>query len=197
MLVYDTKNDAFPDLKRRFPRGADVGTQFSYGIPQPNSTVMREVAFTVVAVQVWDNGSVSRPMGLVWSGCCDACTTPFYQVTETHPDSLRELCSFCASSSHETHDFADPKIFGRQQGRLNVKRRGRVESHVVETLALFADKDVIEAEELISKAVETLPPPKEGERDIRRQTVIRAINSLSREQSGPLFAAGEKVVICA
>jgi RecA/RadA recombinase len=70
--------------------------------------------------------------------------------------------------------------------KKGVKRRGRLETHVLEVMTLFPADAVIRAEDLIRKACDTLPPPEAGKRDIRRQSVVRAIQALSKEKDGPL-----------
>jgi hypothetical protein len=44
----------------------------------------------------------------------------------------------------------------------------------------------VRSEELIQKACDMLPPPEPGKRDIRRQSIVRAIQQLSKEKDGPL-----------
>lgn len=78
--------------------------------------------------------------------------------------------------------------------RHGIKRRGRVENHVLEIMTLFADKSVVSAVELIDSAVAALPVPEEGRRDTRRQVVTRAIQLLSKEKDGPLRMEGGKII---
>lgn len=78
--------------------------------------------------------------------------------------------------------------------RKGVKRRGRVETHVLEVMNLFGTQSIVSAMELIDKAVDLLPEPEEGKRDTRRQVVTRAINTLSREKDGPLKVEGGKII---
>ena len=78
--------------------------------------------------------------------------------------------------------------------RKGLKRRGRMENHVLEIMTLFGAESTVPAYELIEKATEALPPPENGKRDIRRQSVTRAINSLSREKDGPLKLQGGKII---
>lgn len=78
--------------------------------------------------------------------------------------------------------------------RNGVKRRGRVENHVLEIMTLFADKSIVSAGELIDSAVAALPAPEEGRRDTRRQVVTRAIQLLSKEKDGPLRMEGGKII---
>jgi len=75
-----------------------------------------------------------------------------------------------------------------------VKRRGTVETHILEVMELFGPNDVVTTEHLISKAVELMPKPEEGKRDTRRQMVARALHSISREKDGPLKVDGGIIV---
>jgi hypothetical protein len=70
--------------------------------------------------------------------------------------------------------------------KKGVKRRGRLETHLLEVMTTFPSQAVVRAEELIQKACDMLPAPEAGARDIRRQSVVRAIQKLSKEQDGPL-----------
>ena len=81
-----------------------------------------------------------------------------------------------------------------EDNRKGLKRRGRVENHILEVMSLFGSQSIVKAEELIQKAVETMPEPEDGKRDTRRQTIVRSINQLSREKDGPLKIEGGIVV---
>jgi len=70
--------------------------------------------------------------------------------------------------------------------KKSVKRRGRLETHLLEVMTTFPADAIVRAEELIQKACDMLPPPDAGKRDIRRQSVVRAIQQLSKEKDGPL-----------
>ncbi len=72
------------------------------------------------------------------------------------------------------------------EDKKNVKRRGRLETHLLEVMATFPTDAIVRAEDLIRKACDMLPAPDAGKRDIRRQSVVRAIQNLSREKDGPL-----------
>ena len=91
----------------------------------------------------------------------------------------------------ETELSAPKEDLGDRKG---TKRRGRMENHVLEIMTLFGEESIVSAHELISKAADALPPPEDGKRDIRRQSVTRAINSLSREKDGPLKLEGNKII---
>jgi RecA/RadA recombinase len=75
-----------------------------------------------------------------------------------------------------------------------VKRRGRIETHILETMHTFGDRDAVSVQELVDAAVAELPEPEEGKRDTRRQHVTRAITNLSKEKDGPLQVVGNRVV---
>jgi RecA/RadA recombinase len=81
---------------------------------------------------------------------------------------------------------ADTRPPAATDDKKNVKRRGRLETHILEVMTLFPADAVIRAEDLIRKACDTLPAPEAGKRDIRRQSVVRAIQALSKEKDGPL-----------
>jgi hypothetical protein len=78
--------------------------------------------------------------------------------------------------------------------RKGLKRRGRVENHILEVMSLFGPESIVKAQELIDKAVETMPLPDDGKRDTRRQTIVRALNGLSREKDGPLKVEGGMII---
>ncbi len=81
-----------------------------------------------------------------------------------------------------------------EQERIGLKRRGRVENHVLEIMTLFGEQSVVSAVELIDRAVAALQVPEDGKRDTRRQSVTRAIQALSKEKDGPLRLEGGKII---
>ncbi len=81
-----------------------------------------------------------------------------------------------------------------KQAGAGVKRRGRIENHVLETMALFGTADTVSLHTLVDKATELLPEPEEGQRDTRRQRVVRAIQQLGKEKDGPLKVEGNVVI---
>jgi len=77
-----------------------------------------------------------------------------------------------------------------------LKRRGRVETHVLEVIAtLDPALQTIRVEELVKMASDLLPPPDEGKRDTRRQHVARAIDNLCKEKDGEISKAGNVIVL--
>ena len=81
-----------------------------------------------------------------------------------------------------------------EEDRKDIKRRGRVENHILEIMSMFGVDSTVPAIDLINKAAETLPAPEDGKRDTRRQSVVRAINTLSKEKDGPLKLQGNLVI---
>jgi hypothetical protein len=81
-----------------------------------------------------------------------------------------------------------------EDSRKGIKRRGRIENHILEVMALFGEQSIVKAEELITRAVETMPEPEDGKRDTRRQSIVRALNGLSREKDGPLKVEGGVII---
>jgi KaiC/GvpD/RAD55 family RecA-like ATPase len=81
-----------------------------------------------------------------------------------------------------------------EQERIGLKRRGRVENHVLEIMTLFGDQSIVAAVDLIDRAVAALQAPEDGKRDTRRQSVTRAIHALSKEKDGPLRLEGGKII---
>lgn len=81
-----------------------------------------------------------------------------------------------------------------EQERTGLKRRGRVENHVLEIMTLFGSESIVSAVDLIDRAVGALQVPEDGKRDTRRQSVTRAIQALSKEKDGPLRMEGGKII---
>jgi hypothetical protein len=80
-----------------------------------------------------------------------------------------------------------------EKERKGVKRRGRMERHVLEVTSLIGGTGIA-LPDLVSKAVDMLPPAEAGARDTRRQVVTRAVHSICREKDGPLGLEGQFVV---
>ena len=78
--------------------------------------------------------------------------------------------------------------------RKGVKRRGRHETHILEIMTLFGSESIVSTVDLIDKVVADMPVPEAGQRDTRRQTVTRALHTLSKEKDGPLTVEGGKVI---
>jgi RecA/RadA recombinase len=74
------------------------------------------------------------------------------------------------------------------------KRRGRIETHLLEVMVLFGDRDIVPLSEVVKAAVDMLPEPQEGQRDTRRQMVTRALTNMGKEKEGPLRVEGGQVI---
>jgi hypothetical protein len=88
----------------------------------------------------------------------------------------------------------DPAPKGDMDLGRGLKRRGRIENHVLEVMHTYGEQDTVSVAELVDRAADMLPLPEEGKRDTRRQTVVRALQNLSREKDGPLQVAGGRVI---
>ena len=77
-----------------------------------------------------------------------------------------------------------------------LKRRGRIESHVLEVVAtLDPAMQTIRMPDLVKLAADLLPAPEDGKRDARRQHVARAIEALCKEKDGEISKAGNVIVL--
>ena len=71
---------------------------------------------------------------------------------------------------------------------------GRIETHLLEVMVLFGDRDIVPLSEVVKAAVDMLPEPQEGQRDTRRQMVTRALTNMGKEKEGPLRVEGGQVI---
>jgi len=88
------------------------------------------------------------------------------------------------------------KTAAEDKERKGVRRRGRVEHHVLEIIATMGEADTCSLDDLIRQSVESMPV-EAGQRDTRRQVVVRAIQKMAKEQDGPLTIAGGRVIFYA
>jgi hypothetical protein len=111
------------------------------------------------------------------------------EVVEVGIDYDGDVITSCVAVETElSAPAADPA------DRKGIKRRGRVENHLLEIMTLFGDQSVVSAVDLIDRAVADMPAPEAGKRDTRRQSVVRAIQTLSKEKDGPLRMEGGKII---
>jgi hypothetical protein len=82
--------------------------------------------------------------------------------------------------------------------RAGVVRYGHMERHVMEIIELHYRADAkVAMGLLVDRCVSTLAAPEAGTRDIRRQNVQRALQSLAKRKNGPLEIIAGHVVFCA
>ncbi len=77
---------------------------------------------------------------------------------------------------------------------MHGKKRGHIETHLLEVMTFFAEQNVVSVEEFLRKAADTLPPPEDGKRDVRRQNLTRALAAMGREKDAPLRVDGGIVI---
>lgn len=119
----------------------------------------------------------------------DGIRWPFkLEVVDVGIDSDGDIITSCVAVE------ADAPPPSNTDERSGLKRRGRIENHVLEVMALFGEQSTVTLPDLVQRAMETLPAPEEGQRDTRRQSVFRAIKSISKEANGPLKVEGNVVV---
>ncbi len=90
--------------------------------------------------------------------------------------------------------IVETEAAAKTEERKGVKRRGRVETHIIEIMSTFPSRDAVEMEQIVRAAVDAMPAPEDGGRDTRRQNVVRALQKLSRETDGPLKVVGNTVI---
>jgi len=184
-MNFDTQAEAIAHALARRPRGLKNGDPVEYGRRR----------FEVAAIQQWMVKGTPYAVGLVWTSRCPACQKMWFQLSETRPSVLAEMCPKCDVVG-STAPVLDEIVAGELVGdRAGVRRRGRIENHVLDTILLFGGASTIEMGELVSRAVEVLPEPEEGKRDNRRQHVIRAIQNLSKEKNGMLEIKGSTISV--
>ena len=166
------------DLVREFPRGAPVGTRVAGG-------------FIVVAEQVWRAGDRQEIVGLVWEAQCSVCGGGFVQLTQTHPEAFRKECFECLPSLFSNHDPA--RGWFRSGEYKGIRRRGIIERHVLTLLDGRSGDIPLVA--FVDEAEASLPAPEDGKRDTRRQRILRALDSLSKEKDGPLQVKGGQIIL--
>jgi hypothetical protein len=119
----------------------------------------------------------------------DGLRLPFkLEVVDLGVDGDGDLVTSCVAVE------CDPAPRQDVEPSKSVKRRGRIESHILEVMYLYGSEDTVSAVDLIDRAVALLPEPDAGKRDTRRQVVVRALDNLSKEKDGPLKVVGGRVV---
>ena len=81
-----------------------------------------------------------------------------------------------------------PRPEADDKPRKGVKKMGRVEAHIMETLETQVDPFVADMpmSDFVQLCVDGMPAPEPNKRDVRRQDVHRALRSLTKGDSAPL-----------
>ena len=87
-----------------------------------------------------------------------------------------------------------PEEAKRKLVEMHGKKRGHIETHLLEVMTFFAGQDVVSVEDFLRKAVDTLPEPEAGKRDVRRQNLTRALAAMGKEKDAPLRVDGGIVI---
>lgn len=93
-----------------------------------------------------------------------------------------------------THERAFMR--SRKPGTSGPVRYGNMERHILEVINMhYRDVGEVALDALAGHCEVTLPEPEAGKRDIRRQTVLRAMMSLSKRHEGPIRIESGRVKI--
>lgn len=180
--MIDNQAEALAALLDRHPRGLNPPARLVYGANRRT--------FEVASLQRWSVGGKDEVMGLVWASDCPACGQRWLQLSATRPSVLHEECHACRGE-RPLYDVAAARPDACEP---RGKRRGRIETHIIEVMAQFGERDVVPVEEVVATAVASLPSPLEGQRDTRRQLVTRALQNMGKERDGVLSISGGNVV---
>ena len=105
------------------------------------------------------------------------------EVLEVGTDDDGEAITSCVAVEAEL-----PKPEADDKPRKGVKKLGRVEAHIVETIETQVDPFAADMpmSDFIQLCVDGMPAPEPNKRDVRRQDVHRALRSLTKGDSAPL-----------
>ena len=104
-------------------------------------------------------------------------------IVEVGMDDDGELITSCVAIEAEL-----PQAEADDKPRKGVKKLGRVEAHIMETLETQVDPFVADMPmtDFVQLCVDGMPAPEPNKRDVRRQDVFRALRSLTKGDSAPL-----------
>lgn len=113
------------------------------------------------------------------------------EVLEVGLDDDGEAITSCVAVEAEL-----PKPEADDKPRKGIKKLGRVEAHIIETVETQVDPflaDMVMAD-FIQLCVDGMPAPEPNKRDVRRQDVQRALRSLTKGDSAPLEIRDGKII---
>jgi hypothetical protein len=90
-----------------------------------------------------------------------------------------------------------PAPSANDKDRKGAKKIGRVEAHILDSIELIDARTTSMAlDKFVALCVEGMPLPEDGKRDIRRQTIHRALKGLTKGADAPLIIDHGRVTFC-
>jgi len=81
--------------------------------------------------------------------------------------------------------------------RKAAKKIGRTEAHILDTMELIDPRtSSMNVSDFVNLCVDGMPAPEEGKRDIRKDTVRRAIKGMTKGPEAPLILENGRVTLC-
>lgn len=114
------------------------------------------------------------------------------EVIEVGHDSDGDVITSCVAIEADL-----PQASGSDSGGKTVVRYGHMERHVLEIIELNHKAAAsVAVGTLIDECVSALSAPETGKRDIRRQSIQRAITTLAKRKDGPLEIINGNAIFC-
>lgn len=113
------------------------------------------------------------------------------EVVEVGIDDDGEAITSCVAIEAEL-----PKPEVDDKPRKGVKKLGRVETHIVETIEASVDPFLTDMalNDFVQICVDGMPTPEPGKRDVRRQDVQRALKSLVKGPEAPIVIEHGRII---
>jgi hypothetical protein len=113
------------------------------------------------------------------------------EVIEVGLDDDGEVITSCVAVEAEL-----PKPDADDKPRKGIKKLGRIETHIMETIETAVDPfaDAMELGAFVQICIDGMPAPEPGKRDVRRQDVQRALKSLVKGPEAPLVIDHGKII---
>lgn len=104
------------------------------------------------------------------------------EILEVGVDRDGDTVTSCVAVEAET---PPPAVSEEKKGKA--ERFGANERHILEIIASeYADQPSVPMAKLVDNCIEALPAPEDGKRDVRRQNVQRAVQTLAKRASSPI-----------
>lgn len=150
--------------------------------------------FTVLAQIMFDYGAGHvEPAGYQWVTPCALCGVRHMFVT---PREFRALTRLCPEHMGRWRAPRASKSGAKAPVAPAPKSVGAYMQHLADTwTAMYLARGEVTRDNLIKYAVQGLPDPAPGTRDVRRQNIVRALQSLqAREDVCPFVQVGEMLL---